>query len=112
MASTRSTTGSSKPRVFPTVSTEPTRKRATTGKKRTTTKTKANTSKPRSTGVAKKKAPATQHKRKSSVQDKIEGVGEKIVGTVENKPSKKAAGTKKIHGTDGKNSRTKKAVAV
>jgi len=105
MASTRSTTGNSKPRVVPTISTEPARKRATTKK------TKANTSKPRSTaGVTKKKAPASHHKRKPGIKDKIEGKVEEVVGKIENKPGKEAAGTKKARGTDGKKSRTKKAV--
>lgn len=116
MASTRSTTGSSKPRVHLTVDTGPERKRATTttGAKRgrkagstTTTKTGA--------GVKKRGRPAgstkattttgTHHKRKSHLSDKIEGVADKVIGTVTRKPGKKAAGTKKIRGTDGKNAR-------
>jgi hypothetical protein len=106
MASTRSTTGNSKPRVVATISTEPSRKRTTTKK------TKANTSKPRSTaGITKKRAPATHHKRKPSIKDKVEGAVEKVVGKIEHKPGKVGAGTKKMHGTDGKRSRSKKAVA-
>ena len=108
MASTRSTTGNSKPRVITAITAEPSRKRATTTKKRTTTK--ANTSKPRSTGVTKKKAPATHHKRKSSVKDKVEGAVEKVVGEIENKPGKEGAGTKKMRGTDGKKARGRKSV--
>ena len=103
MASTRSTTGNSKPRVVATISTEPSRKRATGTKKRTTTK--ANTSKPRTTGVTKKRAPAAHHKRKASIKDKVEGAVEKVVGKVERKPGKVGAGTKKEHGTDGKRGR-------
>jgi len=110
MASTRSTTGHSKPRVVPTVSTEPARKRTVTKKRDTA---KANTSKPRSTaGVAKKRAPATHHKRKPSVKDVVEGAIEKVVGKIENKPGKEGAGTKKMRGTDGKGARGRKAVAV
>jgi hypothetical protein len=106
MASTRSTTGHSKPRVVATISTEPSRKRTTTTKK-----TKANTSKPRSTaGVIKKRAPATHHKRKPSVKDKVEGAVEKVIGKIEGKPGKVGAGTKKIHGTDGQKSRSRKVV--
>jgi hypothetical protein len=105
MASTRSTTGNSKPRVVATISTEPSRKRTTTKK------TKANTSKPRSTaGIVKKRAPATHHKRKPSIKDKVEGAAEKVVGKIEHKPGKVAAGTKKIRGTDGKNSRSRKVI--
>jgi hypothetical protein len=106
MASTRSTTGNSKPRVVATISTEPSRKRTATKK------TKANTSKPRSTegGITKKRAPAPQHKRKPSIKDKVEGAVEKAIGKVEGKPGKVAAGTKKMRGTDGQKSRSRKAV--
>ncbi|ETS73473.1 hypothetical protein PFICI_14419 [Pestalotiopsis fici W106-1] len=125
MASTRSTTGSSRPRVHLTVDTGPERKRTntTTGAKRgrkpgssksgtTTTKSRAATG----AGVKKRGRPAgstkaaasttgTHHKRKSHLSDKIEGVADKVIGTVTRKPGKKAAGTKKIRGTDGKNAR-------
>lgn len=95
MAQTRGTTGNSKPRVFPTVSTEPVRKRKTTaatgaaGKKKKT-----------ATGaVTKKRAPAASTKGKSSIKDKIEGAADKLAGSIENKPAKKAAGTKKTSKT-------------
>lgn len=107
MAQTRGATGNSKPRIFAPVSTDPVRKRTTaTGgtKKKRTTKT------PAIAGVTKKRAPATHHKRKPSLKDKVEGAVEKVVGSVERKPGKKAAGTKKIRGTDGKNSKTTKVV--
>ncbi|KAF6228355.1 hypothetical protein HO133_008085 [Letharia lupina] len=86
-----------------------------TSKKSSVPKTKANTSKPRAKAatagrVEKKKAPATKNKRTPTVTDKVKGVVEKAVGTIEGKPAKKAAGTKKIKGTDGKGSvRAKKA---
>jgi hypothetical protein len=88
------------------ISAEPSRKRTTTKK------TKANMSKPRSTagGITKKRAPTTQHKRKPSVKDKVEGAAEKAIGKVEGKPAKEGAGTKKMRGTDGKKSRSRKAV--
>ncbi|KIV90561.1 hypothetical protein PV10_07849 [Exophiala mesophila] len=104
MAQTRGATGNSKPRVFPTVSVEPVRKRkATTGTGATGKKKKTATG-----GVSKKRAPAASSKGKSSVKDKIEGAVDKLTGSVENKPAKKAAGTKKISGTDGKTSKTAK----
>lgn len=107
MAATRASTGNSKPRVVASISTGPERKRATTtrktGSKKTVTKKSATGS-----GVTKKRAPNTHHKRKSHLKDKVAGVLEKAEGTVTRKPGKKAAGTKKIRGTDGKNSRTKK----
>ncbi|KAI1849834.1 hypothetical protein JX265_012300 [Neoarthrinium moseri] len=124
MASTRSTTGSSRPRIHATIDSGPERKRrttATTGAKRgrkpgSTTKTSSVTG----AGVKKRGRPAgstnkataatgTHHKRKSHLSDKVEGVADKIVGTVTHRPGKKAAGTKKIRGTDGKNSRGRKA---
>ncbi|KAH6657970.1 hypothetical protein BKA67DRAFT_556838 [Truncatella angustata] len=123
MASTRSTTGNSRPRVHLTVDSGPERKhtKSSTTTKRgrkpgSTNATTSAASKP--TGVKKRgrpagstaaatttKAPATHHKRKSHLSDKIEGVADKIVGTVTRNPGKKAAGTKKIRGTDGKNAR-------
>ncbi|KAL6241355.1 hypothetical protein RBB50_011619 [Rhinocladiella similis] len=105
MAQTRGATGNAKPRIFTNPSTEPVRKR------KAGTTTKKRTAKPKSTtgaGITKKGAPATHHKRKPSVKDKVEGAVEKVIGTVERKPAKKAAATKKIKGTDGKNSKTVK----
>ena len=58
----------------------------------------------------KKRAPAAHHKRKPSIKDKVEGKVEKAVGKIEHKPGKVGAGSKKMHGTDGKRSRTKKVV--
>lgn len=101
MAQTRGATGNSKPRVFPTISTAPSRKPRAAGTKKT-----------KATGVTKKRAPATHHKRKPSIKDKVAGAVEKVVGTVEHKPGKKAAGTKKMRGTDGKNNRTAKVAKI
>ena len=111
MAGTRSTTGNSKPRVFDTVSTEPTRKTTT----KRSIKAKANTSKPRAkTGAGvkktttKKPAPA----KKTSVKAKVEGAAEKVVGKVEGKPGKEAAGTKKMKGTTSTKPKTAKKAAA
>ncbi|OCT53643.1 hypothetical protein CLCR_11033 [Cladophialophora carrionii] len=112
MAQTRGATGNSKPRVFATVSTEPTRKRKTPATS-TTAGTKAKTTKSATgAGVTKKRAANTTHKRKPSVKDKVEGAVEKIEGTIEGKPAKKAAATKKMRGTDGKNNKTAKVKTV
>ncbi|KAI9800124.1 MAG: hypothetical protein M1833_003451 [Piccolia ochrophora] len=112
MASTRSATGNSRPRVF--APTEP----ATNSTKRSTKKSGAGrpkaaakpTTKKSGSGasgrVSKAKAPATQHKRKSSLADKIEGAVLKAEGKVTGREGKKAAGTKKVRGTDGKNAKT------
>lgn len=106
MAQTRGATGNAKPRVFSAISTEPVRKRkATTGTKKTTVK-------PKTTAGVKKSAPASHHKRTPTIADKIEGAVDKVVGTVEGQPGKKAAGEKKIRGTDGKNSKTTKVAKV
>ncbi|KAI2623595.1 hypothetical protein GGS26DRAFT_226352 [Hypomontagnella submonticulosa] len=104
MAFTRSSTGHSKPRVQMTVSTEPERKRKSTH----TTRTKKHTltGRPR-TGAGVKtttRAPATHHKRKPHLSDKISGAAEKLVGKLTRRPGKKAAGTRKMRGTDGKGS--------
>lgn len=91
MAQTRGATGNAKPRVFTPVSTEPVRKRKTG----TAATKKTTTSKPKATGgVKKKRAPAAA--KKPTIKDKVEGAVEKVVGTAEGKPSKKAAGTKKM----------------
>ncbi|KAI1335668.1 hypothetical protein F5Y15DRAFT_397405 [Xylariaceae sp. FL0016] len=100
MASTRSTTGNSKPRIQMSISTAPERKRNTT-----TTTTKGRTTKTTGTGAGVKKRPAAHHQRKPHLSDKVKGAAEKAVGTVTHKPGKKAAGTKKMRGTDGKNAR-------
>lgn len=65
-----------------------------TTKRSTVPKTKANTSKPRAKAatagrVEKKKAPATKNKRTPTVIDKVKGIVEKAVGTIEGKPAKK-----------------------
>ncbi|KAI0483041.1 hypothetical protein GGR56DRAFT_221971 [Xylariaceae sp. FL0804] len=110
MASTRSSTGNSKPRVQLTVSTAPERKRkATTTSTGRTKKTSTTTT----TGAGVKKrgrpagstAAATHHKRKPHLSDKVSGAAEKAVGAITRKPGKKAAGTKKMRGTDGKGGR-------
>ncbi|KAI1470174.1 uncharacterized protein F4812DRAFT_457566 [Daldinia caldariorum] len=104
-ASTRASTGHSKPRIHLTVSTEPERKRRTGG----TTTTRHNhhhhhTTK--RTGAT--RAPATHHKRKPHLSDKIEGAAKKLVGKITRRPGKKAAGTRQMRGTDGKGSRVQR----
>jgi len=106
---TRSATGHSRPRVFPTVpETAPTatKKRATanTGAKRGPKKaTATKASKP--TGVVKKKAAPA---KKPAVATKAKGVVKKAEGAVTGNTEKKAAGTKKIKSADKKVTATKK----
>lgn len=42
------------------------------------------------------------HKRKPKLSDKVAGAAEKLVGKVERRPGKEAAGTKRMRGTDGR----------
>ncbi|KXT09791.1 hypothetical protein AC579_8873 [Pseudocercospora musae] len=44
------------------------------------------------------------HKRKPSVGDKISGAMTKLKGSITRRPGKKAAGTRRMHGTDGRGS--------
>ncbi|CAG8958693.1 hypothetical protein HYFRA_00011535 [Hymenoscyphus fraxineus] len=91
---TRSATGNSRPRVFPTIP-EPTVKKASanTGAKRGPKKTATKGAKP----IGVKKAPAV---KKPSVATKAKGAIKKAEGAVTGNAAKKAAGTKKLNGTD------------
>jgi len=112
MAATRASTGNSKPRVQNAVSTTPERQRKTATsratKPKSITKTAGTKKSATGAGVKKARAPNAHHKRKPHLKDKIEGALDKAEGTITRKPGKKAAGTKKMRGTDGKNSRTTK----
>ncbi|KAL8772182.1 MAG: hypothetical protein Q9209_002617 [Squamulea sp. 1 TL-2023] len=96
----------SKPRVRK--SAAPAGDKTTTGrvtKKAATPKTK------KAAATTKRTGPKTVNQREPSLLDKVVGVKDKIVGAIEGKPGKKAAGTKKIKGTDGKGAtRAKKQV--
>ena len=91
-ATTRHATGNSRPRVFASVSTEPTTKRAPATKRKPAAAS-TGTKKPRSTpttgGRVAKKEPASHHKRKPSAADKAKGAAKKAAGAVERKPGKK-----------------------
>ncbi|KAI2473650.1 hypothetical protein F4781DRAFT_427273 [Annulohypoxylon bovei var. microspora] len=101
MPSTRSSTGHSKPRIQLNISTEPERRRTAKHSTGTTT-----TRRRGHAGITKQ--PATHHHRKPHLSDKIEGAAEKLVGKLTRRPGKKAAGTRKMRGTDGKGSRAKR----
>ncbi|KAI5918305.1 hypothetical protein F4810DRAFT_715655 [Camillea tinctor] len=112
MASTRASTGNSRPRIHNPISTAPERKRrtttTTTTKKRGAPAKKSTTTATTTTngGVRKRgRPPLHHHKRKPHLSDKIEGAVEKAVGAVTRRPGKKAAGTRKMRGTDGKGGR-------
>jgi BRCT domain type II-containing protein len=51
------------------------------------------------------RAPATHHRRKPSLGDKISGALMKVKGSLTRRPGVKAAGTRRMHGTDGRGSR-------
>ncbi|KAH9999739.1 hypothetical protein F4779DRAFT_622648 [Xylariaceae sp. FL0662B] len=109
MVSTRASTGNARPRVHATVSTAPERTRRTAGSTGVKKRTVGRPAKKAGAGAGvNKRAPAMHHKRKPHLADKVEGVAEKAVGKVTRKPGKKAAGTKKMRGTDGKNSRARR----
>ncbi|EDU44529.1 hypothetical protein PtrSN002B_008364 [Pyrenophora tritici-repentis] len=120
-ATTRARTGNSKPRLLTTI------QNTLTPTKNTT---KANTSKPRSSnkvvsGRVGKASPSTTTTKKTTtakktpaakaanvkmvkkprtktekVVDAVTGTAEKVVGDLEGKSGKKAAGTRKVRGTD------------
>ncbi|KAI1639559.1 hypothetical protein F4809DRAFT_595744 [Biscogniauxia mediterranea] len=121
MASTRASTGNSRPRIHNPISTAPERKRrattttttagggGTSTKKRGAPKKSASAATTTTTttgaGVRKRGRPPLHHKRKPHLSDKVEGAVEKAVGAVTRRPGRKAAGTRKMRGTDGKGSR-------
>ncbi|KAI9167648.1 hypothetical protein HJFPF1_03781 [Paramyrothecium foliicola] len=50
-------------------------------------------------------APVAHHRRKPSMGDKISGALMKLKGSLTRRPGVKAAGTRRMHGTDGRGSR-------
>ncbi|KIW31747.1 uncharacterized protein PV07_03345 [Cladophialophora immunda] len=89
-------------RGAPAVRTKPTLKQRLMGGRRT----RANTATPtrrRRVGLRRKPATATTTpRRKTSVSDKISGAMLKLKGTLTRRPGQKAAGTRRMHGTDGR----------
>ncbi|KAH8782610.1 hypothetical protein BGZ57DRAFT_852814 [Hyaloscypha finlandica] len=49
--------------------------------------------------------PIVHHRRHASVGDKISGAMMKLKGSLTRRPGVKAAGTRRMHGTDGRGSR-------
>ncbi|KAF2127410.1 hypothetical protein P153DRAFT_260106, partial [Dothidotthia symphoricarpi CBS 119687] len=70
----------------------------------TTTTTTTRTTRTHGTTHA-QAAPVHHHKRKASVGDKVSGALLKLKGSLTGKPGVKAAGTRRMHGTDGRNAR-------
>jgi hypothetical protein len=50
-------------------------------------------------------APVHHHKRKTTMGDKVSGALMKLRGSLTGRPGVKAAGTRRMHGTDGRNAR-------
>ncbi|KAJ5467913.1 hypothetical protein N7475_005665 [Penicillium sp. IBT 31633x] len=47
----------------------------------------------------------THHRRKTTLGDKVSGAMLKLKGSLTHRPALKAAGTRRMHGTDGRGSR-------
>ncbi|TAQ90189.1 hypothetical protein B7494_g1488 [Chlorociboria aeruginascens] len=58
----------------------------------------------RSWGRRHRQPPAVIHKRRASIGDKISGAMLILKGTLTDRPGVKAAGTRRMHGTDGRGS--------
>ena len=50
-------------------------------------------------------APVRHQKRRPSMKDKVSGALLKLKGSLTHRPAVKAAGTRRMHGTDGRGSR-------
>ncbi|RYP43397.1 hypothetical protein DL770_011702 [Monosporascus sp. CRB-9-2] len=67
------------------------------------TRTTATTT--RGVGPASHTAPVRHQERHASIGDKISGALLRLKGTITGRPGQKAAGTRRMHGTDGRGSR-------
>ncbi|KAB2108589.1 hypothetical protein AG0111_0g3511 [Alternaria gaisen] len=56
-------------------------------------------------GHAATAAPVHHHKRHATMGDKVSGALMKLRGSLTRRPGLKAAGTRRMHGTDGRNAR-------
>ncbi|USP76646.1 hypothetical protein yc1106_03920 [Curvularia clavata] len=71
----------------------------------TTTTTTTTTRTTRTTGTHGRAAPVHHHKRHATMGDKVSGMMMKLRGSLTRRPGLKAAGTRRMHGTDGRNAR-------
>ena len=71
----------------------------------TTTTTTTTTKTTRHNGHGATATPVHHHKRKASMGDKVSGALLKLRGSLTGRPGVKAAGTRRMHGTDGRNAR-------
>ncbi|EOA92185.1 hypothetical protein ACJQWK_02997 [Exserohilum turcicum] len=85
-----------------------TRSKRTPGTTTTTTTTRTTRTtggRGRTTGGYGRTAPVHHHKRHATMGDKVSGMLMKLRGSLTRKPGLKAAGTRRMHGTDGRNAR-------
>ncbi|KAM0557123.1 hypothetical protein ACHAPJ_005386 [Fusarium lateritium] len=93
-----------------------TRRRAPARTHRQTVTTTTTTTKPRRRGMfggagrrthgtTAARAPVHHHQRRPSVKDKVSGALLKLKGSLTRRPGVKAAGTRRMHGTDGRGAR-------
>jgi hypothetical protein len=82
--------------------TRATRAPATTTTTTTTTRTTRTTGAHHGHATA---APVHHHKRHATMGDKVSGALMKLRGSLTRRPGLKAAGTRRMHGTDGRNAR-------
>ncbi|KAG5992874.1 hypothetical protein E4U52_002458 [Claviceps spartinae] len=69
------------------------------------TTTTTTTTAPRRRGLFSRRQPVVVHqKRKTSLGDKVNGALMKLRGSLTRRPGLKAAGTRRMHGTDGRGS--------
>ncbi|QPH04150.1 hypothetical protein C2857_000924 [Epichloe festucae Fl1] len=69
-----------------------------------TTSTTTTTASPRRRGLFSRRQPVHHQKRKASFGDKVSGALMKLRGSLTRRPGLKAAGTRRMHGTDGRGS--------
>ncbi|KAH7094430.1 hypothetical protein FB567DRAFT_510174 [Paraphoma chrysanthemicola] len=69
------------------------------------TTTTTTTTKTVRTGHGHTAAPVHHHKRHATMGDKVSGALMKLRGSLTRRPGLKAAGTRRMHGTDGRNAR-------
>ncbi|KPI36459.1 uncharacterized protein AB675_2899 [Cyphellophora attinorum] len=87
-----------------TTTTKPSLMSRLTGGRSRKTHTVSTTSGPRTTH-SRRAAPVHHQRRKTSIGDKVAGALKKVQGSLTHNPAKKAAGTRRMHGTDGRGSR-------
>ncbi|KAK7179162.1 hypothetical protein DPSP01_012064 [Paraphaeosphaeria sporulosa] len=118
LTSTRRTHHTTAPRTTRTTRTKPSLKTRLMGAPRTGTRTSARRAPATTTTTTTTKTTRTthgaghhgattthHHKRHATMGDKVSGALMKLRGSLTRRPGLKAAGTRRMHGTDGRNAR-------